>query len=374
MKYLIPLIFFLGLGFFLLSTIFYPQRLATEILLTPQWMFTEPLANHGADSGEYDWIPLHLNDELLFVNDSGLVGAREKQDFHLSYNRNSYVNISRNHSIFAIKNQHGDVRRVFESTFFPLLFDSGMVAISADGLELKIWDEEGAILLSHRWASLITTVDVLTVDGQMFSGVGLLDGRVYLFAGGEMLFAFEPELVDDQLSVVYKLLLHISQKGGRRFLHILTVEGFKPALLKNRLLSLPESGREMISLASVSSLVLPSQPNRSPSMEVLNSPNALLVLEDQGRALAYPLGRAIRTNPFVIDGQGDFQWASLVADLDVGIYWFSDSSQSGMEIRSSDNMLLFSSQKPFAAVAEVTGAVIYFWDAVHLAAYRLEEG
>ena len=366
MNYLVLLIFLAGLGIFLLATIFFPPRLASEILLSPHWTLREPVFPQIVDRDEQDWVPLILDEELLFVRYDGVVSLREKQDFHLSHNRNSYINTSRNHSVLVLKDHYGEILRSFENPSFPLLFDSAIAAVSQDGLGLEIWNSEGTVLFSRRWASLISAVDLLTIDGYLFTAVGLLDGRVYLFSGAEELFPIEPEGSD--IPILYDLALHASDRRGE--VHLFTVEGFNPAMLKKQTFAVSPEGQ--LTMANVSSVFLPSQPIRPPRMEVLDNDgsNLLVLLEDQSRAIGFD--QELSDDPLVIDGLGDFKHAWRHNNF--SIYCFSDPTQSEITIRSGNNAILFSSQRPFPVAAEIAGNIIYVRNSHLLSAYLLEEG
>ena len=367
MNYLVLLVFLVGLGIFLFSTFFAPPHLASEILLSPHWVLGDFDTSTLAGTDEEGWVPLLLNEELLFVHQNAVVGVRERQAFHISYNRNAYINTTRNHRVFVLKNQYGDILQVFESSSFPLLFDTAVAAISPDGLGLELWDREGNLIFSRRWASIISAVDLVLVDGQLFTAVGLLDGRVYLFAGEEELFSPEPD--NSSIAVLYNLALHHSVLRRKQFINLFTVEGYDPAVLRKRSFSLTAQG-ELLP-PTVSTVSLHFQPLGPTKMAVLDGGGAVL-LEESERVLKYSFGEAGAEQPVIINGVGNFRDVWLNNDL--GIYSFGDSSQSRIEIQASDNVTLFFSQKPFAMAAEMIGDILYVRNTRILSAYILEEG
>lgn len=375
MRYFLLFLFFTGLVFFLFSTFIQPPALAGEILLSPQWVLAEPIQSSGVSAEEEGWASLLLNEELLFVHSNGTVGTREQQNFHLSYTENSYVNMRRNSAIFVVKNYFGNILDVYEQHGFPLLFDSGIAIVGPDGLSLEIWDQDGELLLSRSWTGLIVAVDLLMVDGVLVSAVGLLDGRVYLFANGEEWVFSDPP------SVLYNLSLHVSDSdtGNRQALHLFSVEGFEPAMLKERVFRPSEDNSFLFT--TVNSVPLPSQPRYSPPIIIIDEE---VILGEGAQARKYRFGQGLSQEARIIEGPGDFQHVWWDRELGVYSYFFttstqstsaqSTSAQSEIKIYVGEDTLLFASSAPFAAAVQMDAPFVYVRNGNILSLYRLEEG
>lgn len=375
MRYFLLFLFFTGLVFFLFSTFIQPPALAGEILLSPQWVLAEPIESSGVSAEEEGWASLLLNEELLFVHSNGTVGTREQQSFHLSYTENSYVNMRRNSAIFVVKNYFGNILDVYEQHGFPLLFDSGIAIVGPDGLSLEIWDQDGELLLSRSWSGLIAAVDLLRVDGVLVSAVGLLDGRVYLFANGEEWVFSDPP------SVLYNLALHVSgsgsSTGNRQALHLFSVEGFNPAMLKERVFRPSEDNSFLFT--TVNSVPLPSQPRYSPPIIIVDEE---VILGEGEQARKYRFGQGLSQEVRIIEGPGDFQHVWWDRELGIHSYFFTTSAQpaaatsaqSEIKIYVGEDTLLFSSSAPFAATVQMDAPFVYVRNGNILSLYRLEEG
>ncbi len=379
-------------GLACLTFIFFPPVLSEEYLLVPRWAFSE-MESGAAQSGAAqsgtaqsgaaqsapggDWLPLKLDNELLFVNGSGEYGQRIALNFHYTYTSRGFINTTQYHDSVIQHSPLGELRFVDNRHGFPLLFESAIAFITPDGLGFEVLDENHDALFKHRYASLITQIDAYDGETGLVIATGLLDGRYFVYAiDGSLLYeGIVGE--DSQIPVVYGLELMEASFDMQevRHLYVSVVGGYPSASMEVAVLDVQASG-ESVELAFVKEdLGLKLTGVQEILMYQRDATAFHIALPATGGFADYRFASDLRSAA-EIQVSSNVPRLRSIKELPKGGYFrhYSDDDKSLLEIELLGGSAVMRRQLPFRSDAGVLNDSIIIRGGGLLSAYDLEEG
>lgn len=377
MAYLRVFLYLLAGLLFALPLCILPPSISPEIALKSSWVRDE--RQPSVAGAQNSWVPLYMNDSLIYADSLGHVGPEVRKTFVLQYDSHGYYNSDQYHDLLVRKAPDGSIMRSVESRGFPLIDGEFFVVVDPDGLGIDVWDADAQRLFERRWATMVASVLPLSMKGRNLLLVGLLDGRIELLSSDGELLATWVDSVSSQFAIVYglrqfSLEARSNEEVSRQFLFAIT--GYNPAFFKA--LELVEFADGQYRFQENASMELPVGIQSAVRMEL--SPNGsgaleIAVISDrQSLLLSYSEDAEQQGAVALLDGHlnvRDAYFADFESIPGLRLRSYSGNESYRLELLFGQGQQVMHATAAMDATFAVSGDTLFFRSAGKISAYEL---
>ncbi len=195
------------------------RPLEREYSLEPGWV--SDLRGEGAVStSEPDGVPFRFSGHFGYFSPQKAVIFHDNILYGTALDRQGFINYSSINSALVLQSPEGMVSGRLEVTGYPYFTSGRRFILNSDGTALSEMNQEGAILWTFRFSSMITDVSASRTSvavGTLNSGIRMLD------TSGTEIFSYKPDF--GKINTVYGTALNSDDSS------ILVISGLEPQKL-----------------------------------------------------------------------------------------------------------------------------------------------
>lgn len=206
-----------ALFFTIVYILVFAAPLKKQPVFTPQWVqnLTDPSKTAGPQSNET--VGFRIGDVFGYVTPEGAIKYLDTAQFNVAMSGARFINYSSVSKNLVVKDNSGRITMTVASRGYPIFMAGRFFTIDTDRMAISELDNQGNVLWSRDFGSLITSIEANSTN----TVVGLLSGSVVVLdKRGDVTYSYSPG--GSRIAAIYGCA--ISSDGT----YIAVVSGLEP--------------------------------------------------------------------------------------------------------------------------------------------------